>query len=464
MRRFGAFLLSFVLVLGLLGAAPSAARAASAVISDVRVGLYKGATRIVLESDRPIAFELFALTGPARIVLDLPEVGWQMPAKPLPDATGVFQQLRYGLFKPGNSRVVIDLKTPAMVDRAFLLGPGTDTPHRLVVDLKAVSAQRFGRLAQLPPTMVTAASPASLENPDEPQPVPAQPEPRAWPEAEPQLAATAPVPEKTRPAPPPPSPGRQLANSTLYREAAFRLPPRKPEGAPVLQRWTVVVDPGHGGKDPGTISVSGIYEKHIVLAIARELERELESRGRFDVVLTRERDRFVELTDRVAFARRHDADLFVSLHADSIKNRHVAGASVYTLSENASDDVAAELAEHANKTDVIHGVDLSHESPDVSNILIDLAQRETMNNSVRFASLLVEDIQGSVPVLTRPHRFAGFRVLKAPDVPSVLIETGFLSNRSDEKRLRSDAHRRKLAVSIADAIERYFTRVEQALR
>lgn len=462
MRRFGAFLLSFALLLGLLGAAPSAARAASAVISDMRVGLYQGATRIVLESDRPIAFELFALTAPDRIVLDLPEVGWQMPAKPLPGATGVFQQLRYGLFEPGNSRVVIDLKTPAMVDRAFLLGPGTDAPHRLVVDLKAVSAQRFARLAQLPPTMVTAASPASLENPDEPQPEPAQPEPRAWPEATPQLAASAPVPEKAPPVPA--APGRQLANSTLYREASFRLPPRKPEGAPVLQRWTVIVDPGHGGKDPGTIGVSGIYEKHIVLAIARDLRNELESRGRFDVVLTRDRDRFVDLKERVAFARQHDGDLFVSLHADSIKNRHVAGASVYTLSENASDDVAAELAEHANKTDVIHGVDLSHESADVSNILIDLAQRETMNNSVRFASLLVEDIQGSVPVLTRPHRFAGFRVLKAPDVPSVLIETGFLSNRSDEKRLRSDAHRRKLAKTIADAIERYFTRVEQALR
>lgn len=467
MRRPGAYLLSLALVLVALalGAVPALA-SGRAVITDVRVGAYHGATRIVLETSRPIPFDLFALTGPDRIVLDMPQVGWQLPARPLPSPQGVFQRLRYGLFKPGDTRVVIDLAAPAKVESAFLLGPGTESPHRIVIDLKGISPASFLRVAKLPPTSVTAASPASLQNPDEPSPEP--------------VADAAPTPQAPAPAPKPkrrlatlltknqPVPHAPIAGSTLFNTSGFRLPPRKPVAPPPpsatkAERWTVVIDPGHGGKDPGTIGLGGIYEKNVVLAIGLDLRRALEKRGGFHVLMTRTRDIFIPLKDRVAFAREHHADLFVSLHANSIHDPQISGVSVYTLSQTASDGLAAELADSENKADVIQGIDLSQESPDVSNILIDLAQRETMNNSIRFASMLVRDLRASsAKVLTKTHRFAGFVVLKDPDVPSVLIETGFLSNHRDMRRLRSASYRRKLAGCIADAIQRYFTHVEQA--
>jgi N-acetylmuramoyl-L-alanine amidase len=190
----------------------------------------------------------------------------------------------------------------------------------------------------------------------------------------------------------------------------------------------------------------------------------LERSGRFRVVLTRKRDIFIRLRDRVAIARDAGADLFMSIHANSIKNKNIRGLSVYTLSEKASDKEAAELAEQENKADLIAGIDLSNESPEVTNILIDLAQRETMNQSVRFASLLVGKLKRQTRILRNSHRFAGFVVLKALDVPSVLIELGFLSNRQDERALRSKGYRAKLASSIRRAIEGYFAQIEEAYR
>ena len=180
--------------------------------------------------------------------------------------------------------------------------------------------------------------------------------------------------------------------------------------------------------------------------------------------MTRDRDRFIRLRDRVAIARDRKADLFISIHADSIRNKSVSGPSVYTLSEKASDKEAAELAERENKVDLIAGIDLTHESADVTNILIDLAQRETMNQSARFAAVLVKTLKDQTGVLARPHRFAGFAVLKAPDLPSVLLETGFLSNAKDAKRLTSRTYRRQLASAITAAIDRYFTSIQQAIK
>lgn len=182
------------------------------------------------------------------------------------------------------------------------------------------------------------------------------------------------------------------------------------------------------------------------------------------MVLTRESDTFIRLRDRVAFGRRVGADLFVSLHADTMPNKRVRGASVYTLSETASDAEAAALAEQENKADLIAGVDLTHETSEVANILIDLAQRETMNRSAQFAAVVVDELQRETRLLRNTHRFAGFAVLKAPDVPSVLVELGFLSNREDEKMLRSEVYRKKLASAIARGIDSYFVRVEEALR
>ncbi len=228
-------------------------------------------------------------------------------------------------------------------------------------------------------------------------------------------------------------------------------PAKARDGVPVI-----VIDPGHGGVDPGATGVSGIYEKHITLAMARELKVALEKNGRYRVYLTRDRDVFIRLRDRVAIARQYGADLFVSLHADAVQNPQIRGLSVYTLSQNASDSEAQALAEKENKADLIAGVDLSHETPDVAGILIDLAQRETMNRSAGFASELVDEVGQEMDLLGNTHRFAGFAVLKAPDVPAVLVEMGYLSNEFEEKQLRQPQYRARLAKALAKAVERYF--------
>jgi N-acetylmuramoyl-L-alanine amidase len=222
------------------------------------------------------------------------------------------------------------------------------------------------------------------------------------------------------------------------------------------RRKTIVIDPGHGGKDPGAISVSKKYEKHIVLAFSQRLRDALNATGRYNAILTRTGDRFIRLRNRVDLARQKDADLFLSIHADASPNRSARGASVYTLSERASDKEAAALAAKENKADLIGGIDLNVEDTEVATILIDLARRETMDYSKRFANGLTDELARVTPMVARSHRFAGFAVLTAPDIPSVLIELGHLSNRTDEKLLLSRAHHRKVSKAIIKAIDGWF--------
>ncbi len=257
---------------------------------------------------------------------------------------------------------------------------------------------------------------------------------------------SAPAPQLTPPAPQPaPQQAVQPPSPSMESFAKAK------DGVPVI-----VIDPGHGGVDPGATGVSGTYEKHITLAMARELKTMLERNGRYRVHLTRDRDVFIRLRERIAIARAQGADLFVSLHADAVQNPQIRGLSVYTLSRNASDAEAQALAEKENKADLIAGIDLTHESADVAGILIDLAQRETMNRSAGFATELVDEVGQEMDLLGNTHRFAGFAVLKAPDVPAVLVEMGYLSNESEEKMLRQPQYRARLAKSIAKAVERFF--------
>ena len=216
--------------------------------------------------------------------------------------------------------------------------------------------------------------------------------------------------------------------------------------------------------DPGATGVSGIYEKYITYSMARELQHQLEKTGHYRVHLTRDRDVFIPLRERTAIARQMNADLFISLHADVVKDSDIRGLSVYTVSQTASDAEAQALADKENKADLIAGIDLSHESTDVTNILIDLAQRETMNRSAGFAGAIVEELGHDTPLLANTHRFAGFAVLKSPDVPAVLIEMGYLSNTIDEKNLRQPEYRAKLAHAISRAVERYFLQGQKAKR
>jgi N-acetylmuramoyl-L-alanine amidase len=218
----------------------------------------------------------------------------------------------------------------------------------------------------------------------------------------------------------------------------------------------IVLDPGHGGEDPGAIGATGLYEKELTLTIAKEIQTALEKTGAYTVYLTRNDDRFIPLRQRTAIAQERNADLFISLHADAHPDRLASGSSVYTLSERASDKEAEALAAKENRADIIHGVDLSGTPDEVSTILIDLVQRETLNHSARFATLLVQKLRSEINTKRDSHRFAGFVVLKAPDTPAVLVELGFLSNKHEEWLLRQRSHRAKITRSIVKAINGFF--------
>jgi N-acetylmuramoyl-L-alanine amidase len=218
----------------------------------------------------------------------------------------------------------------------------------------------------------------------------------------------------------------------------------------------VVIDPGHGGIDPGAVSPSGSAEKDVVRGFSEVLKQALEATGRYDVHLTRSDDVFLSLRDRVQFARRHKADLFIAIHADALRRGTARGATVYTLADKASDAEAEALAHKENRSDIIAGVDLEAESEQITGILIDLAQREAKNHATIFAKQLVGELKPVAKLNSRPLRSAGFRVLMAPDVPSVLFELGYLSNRTDETLLLSPKWRSGVAAAMAAAIERYF--------
>jgi N-acetylmuramoyl-L-alanine amidase len=224
-------------------------------------------------------------------------------------------------------------------------------------------------------------------------------------------------------------------------------------------RQVVMLDPGHGGIDPGCIGHTGTYEKYIAFATAYEVARQLEATGRYRPILTRYNDVFVPLHERVIKARSVNADLFLSIHADSIPDMEMRGASVFTLSDRASDKLAAALATHENDADEIGGIDLGNQSPEVSNILLDLTRRQTTNLSLGLARELVANLGTRVHMLEHPHRSAGFAVLKAPDVPSALVEIGCLSNRDEEVSLRNAAYRHKVATSIVASVDGYYANV-----
>ena len=389
--------------------AQTAPSPAKTTIHGLRIGVHDAKTRLVMDMDGPARFETFALADPYRVVLDLSEVRFEIPANNKANRTGGVAGYRFGLFEPGTSRVVIDLTEPRVIGAAFELPPRSGRGHRLVIDLLKVSREEF----------LTASRESVRKR-------------------------------------------MEARRHTPPKEVVLRPPKRAAKTAKTKK--VIVIDPGHGGVDPGAIGASGSYEKSIVLAAAKTLKRVLEKTGRYEVVLTRTNDRFLRLRQRVAASRAADADLFISVHADSIADKRLRGASIYTLSEQSSDKEAARLAEQENKSDIIAGMDFSDQTPEVTNILIDLAQRETMNESARFAGFLAAELRGAVRTHRRAHRFAGFAVLKAPDVPSLLLELGYLSNTKEERMLRSREFQETVAVAVRRGIDRYFENVQSAAR
>ena len=370
---------------------------AAPVATNARLGEHPEHTRFVLELTETVDYRIFTLAEPNRIVLELPDIEWRLQAKAGIKGAGLVTSYRYGPFRKGRSRVVLDLASPAKVDANFIMPPEDGKPARLVLDIVPTDEIAF---------LATAG----------------------WPD---DAAGAEPVP---------PIDPVEEAKPVDNKDGVF----------------IIALDAGHGGVDPGATGASGTLEKDVVLAAVEALKTELEARGNYKVVLTRGDDNFITLKDRVRAGRAGKADLFISLHADSVSDASVHGASIYTLSETASDSVAAELEESENASDIISGVDLSGENDEVSTILIDLAQRETKNRASVFAQMVLPELDKQTGLISKPHRFAGFRVLKAPDVPSVLIELGFLSNATDEQRLTSPKWRKGAARAIARAVDDYY--------
>lgn len=380
--------------------APAVVSGPRANIAGIRLGDRGIETRFVIEMSgpQPVKYQVFTLAQPYRIVIDFHNMNSSLPDVAGVKGQGLIASYRYGVFQENTFRVVIDTNGPVKLSRDFTLDPQSGFGRRVVLDVAATDLGSFMAALSVPsatqPANVPAAVPATVV---------------------------------------PPNPEIKRAS-----------------------RRVVVIDAGHGGVDPGTHGKSGVLEKDVVLAFAKELKRRLKDTGRYDVHLTRDRDIFIPLRERVAIARRHKADLFISVHADSIASSTVSGMSIYTLSETASDKEAAALARKENLSDAIAGIDFRGESPEVAGILIDLAQRETKNYSSRFAKSVVDYSRNTTSMLDPAHRFAGFVVLKAPDVPSVLIELGFLTNRADEKNITSPRWRTKVASSFVSAVDRYF--------
>ena len=378
-------------------AAPATVPAADSfpTATDARLGGGESQTRFVMDLDRRIELRVFTLADPYRVVIDVPQLTFALPPQAGEHGRGLIRAFRFGLVMPGGSRMVFDLVKPARIDKAFVIDAADGAPARLVLDLVATDRESFMRKIALDTNAARAEVPAA---------------------AAPQAASADPRP-------------------------------------------LIVLDPGHGGIDTGTRAPSGELEKDIVLDFAKRLRERIVKAGKYRVLLTRTDDTFVPLADRVQIARNAGAALLVSIHADSLprKEGDAEGATIYTLSETASDPQAARLAEQENRADVIAGVDLKQEPEDVAGILLDLAQRETKTFSVQLAHKLVGEMKETTRLHKEPIKSAGFRVLRAPDVPSVLIELGYVSNKQDLQALLSDGWRDRAAGAIAAAVDDYFS-------
>ena len=386
---------------------PAVATSGFPTASDARLAGDAKQTRFILDLDKTIPFHAFALADPYRVVVDIPQVNFTLPVGTGSAGRGLIKAFRYGLVMPGGSRIVFDLTGPAKVAKSYVLDAANGQPPRLVLEFEEVDRTTFvqslaaANRPELKPAISDSADAAA------PSTVPAEP-------AKPAMADPRPL---------------------------------------------IVIDPGHGGIDNGT-QASGESEKNLVLGFALALRDRIEKSGKYRVVMTRTDDTFIPLDDRVKIARNQSAALFVSIHADALPKHEgdAEGATIYTLSDKASDKEAERLAETENRADAIGGVNLTQEPTEVADILIDLAQRETRTFSNRFAHLLAGEMKNSARMYKHPLKSAGFRVLKAPDVPSVLVELGYVSNKGDLEHLVSENWRSKTAGSMAQAIDTFFAK------
>lgn len=446
-RSYLQFFQLIVVLFCVLALQPAAA--ANATIKSARVGLTPDYTRITLESNQPLDYELSMLSNPHRVVIDLNQIKITPALAALPDKVDAIdpyvQKIRVGQFKPDVIRLVFDLKSN-VVPRAFVMEPKDNFAHRLILDIhhpdKATKTAATPNvidnlpgdfatdaLDELVATLIQSgtekkASPVQLIFPHGPKP---------------QLTATV-------------TPAKQPDSIAATQN-------RKPEKVKVPRILIVAIDPGHGGKDPGAVGQQGTYEKDVTLAIARKLRERINKEPNMRAVLTRDGDYYISLPQRRINARRANADLFISIHADANPKSHAHGSSVFTLSEHgATSTTASWLANKENSvdSDLMGGIDITSKSKDIKELLLDLSLNATINDSVKLAEYVLKQLGGINHLHKRNVEQAGFAVLKSPDIPSILVETAFLSNPKEEIKLRSTQYQDRMADAMFLGIKKYF--------
>lgn len=372
---------------------------------DIRLGTSDDRTRAVIEIDRALPYEAFTLSGPPRLVVDFTGLGVPEGFEPSQSRHGLIRDVRLGQFNANVTRVVLDLNESGRVANSFFLNPQGGSAYRLVLDIATGQPAPDGVLV------------AESENQSDQMPG-----------------------------------GIHSPPDDFLGPEMIALPPQRPTSiAP--QRYIVVIDPGHGGSDPGAVS-RGIRESDIVLEMAKEISNELRSTGEYDVYLTRGTDTSVPLRERAGLARGRAADFFLSIHANANPDPAFRGFMVFTLSDEASDAYAAEVAARENSAELGSLAELEDE--EVGQILGDIVFRDTLNQSIDFAGRLVSALRGDVRLTNSPHRRAGFVVLKSVRMPSALLEIGHLTNSTEASALQRQSHRRKIAIAVREALDEHF--------
>lgn len=373
-------------------------------VIDARVSATPERARLIIDLSGATEFAIVSLTEPMRIAVDVRAFDVKILAPADVAGKGLVESFKVEMAEKGRARTTLALAGPAQVQQAYILKAVADQPARLVVDVIADTAEHFAQKA-----------------------------------------------------------AADLAASLANRGGAPETVPTDPgtHGANPAMRPLVVIDPGHGGIDNGASAPNGVHEKDITLAFALELQKVLVATGRFDVALTREDDTYLTLNQRVDLARQNKADLFISLHADTFQQPDIRGASVYTRDENATDVLDKVLADGENRYDIVAGFAVPQATPQVMDILVDLMRREMRKNSFQAAESIVRQLEPSVPLRKFPVRQADFFVLQSPDVPSILVELGFLSNAADIANLQKSDWRDRTVAALARGIADYFDSVQK---
>ncbi|KQV81985.1 N-acetylmuramoyl-L-alanine amidase [Rhizobium sp. Root1220] len=399
-KRFATAFLAAAMVIAFV--VPEASRAVAAAKRDTllaygaRIVGDDARTRIVIDFDRAPTFSIHYIANPERIVIDLPATAFGFPAKDL-EARGLFKDIRYGTMDEDSARIVLTTTKPVKMQLAKVQADEGGKGHRLVLDAEMTDTDQFAELVKA----------------------------QTWNDAARAQQATNAIPSPEK-----------LSD----------------------RDFIIAVDAGHGGIDTGAIGIdTKTQEKDVTLAFANALVDRLNREAGIKAFLTRKDDSFLSLSERVEIARQNRAGLFISMHADTLRQKDIRGATVYTISDRASDKLAADLADRENLSDQIAGKEAATEPPEVADILLDLTRRETQAFSISLAESVLGSFKDQVGTINNPHRHAGFRVLQAPDVPSILLELGFLSNREDEKLLLDNQWRGRMADLLTEAVKRYRT-------